>query len=335
MIEKINPILRGWMNYFRVGQSRVCFRMVKQWVARKVRQHLMRARGRKGYGWKRWSSAWLYEQLGLFDDYRLVPWSARKSPLPDWPHKPCHEANRCAQCGKSARWVRCATDYLRGMANLTDVRRASYRASYRTNVTMVSHSSIAPRRIPQQKRGKRRVDGFLRAAASVIAEMGYERATMSAIAQRSHSSVGSLYQFFPNKLALAEALRNQYVKNVEQSWITIGRQATDMSAEDLTRRVVELQIEIIKNHPVLLALLDVPPASQARRELIRARIAEVLISHKPRMSRATALRIASVVQQVSRGLLSLYAQAGAGERIAIIDEFKSVLTGYLVPKLKS
>jgi len=202
------------------------------------------------------------------------------------------------------------------------------------NVNMISYSSIAPRRIPQQKRGQRRVDSFLQAAAAVIAEMGYERATMSVIAQRSHSSVGSLYQFFPNKLALAEALRNQCIRNIEQSWKTLGRQAGDMSAEDLTSRLVELQIEIIKNRPVLLALLDVPPVSQARRELIRARIAEVLISHKPRMSRATALRIASVVQQVSRGLLMLYAQAGASERIAIIEEFKAVLTGYLVPKLR-
>jgi len=179
------------------------------------------------------------------------------------------------------------------------------------------------------------VDGFLRAAASVITEVGYEKATMSAIAKRSGSSVGSLYQFFPHKRAVAEALRNQYVRNVEQSWITLGRQAGDMNAEDLTSRLVELQVEIIKNHPVLLALLDVPPISHARRELIRTRIAEVLIARQPRMSRAAALRIASVVQQISRALLSLYAQAGVSEGIAIIEEFKSVLTGYLVPNLKT
>jgi RNA-directed DNA polymerase len=46
-IVKINPILRGWVNYFRVGHSRRCFGVVKRWVEKKVRQHLMRARGRK------------------------------------------------------------------------------------------------------------------------------------------------------------------------------------------------------------------------------------------------------------------------------------------------
>ena len=157
---------------------------------------------------------------------------------------------------------------------------------------------------------------------------------MSAIARRSGSSVGSLYQFFPHKLAVAEALRNHYIRSIEQSWISLGRQAAEMSAEALTGRLVELQIELMKNYPALLALLDVPPSSQARRELIRARIAEVLISHKTHMPKATALRIASVVQQVSRGLLILYGRADVDEKTAIIDEFKLVLTGYLVPKLK-
>jgi RNA-directed DNA polymerase len=50
VIEEINPILRGWVNYFRVGHSHRCFVMVKRWVEKRVRRHLMRARGRKGMG---------------------------------------------------------------------------------------------------------------------------------------------------------------------------------------------------------------------------------------------------------------------------------------------
>jgi RNA-directed DNA polymerase len=79
VIAKINPILRGWVNYFRVGHSSLCFGVVKRWVEKKVRQHLMRARGRKGFGWTRWSSDWLYERLGLFNDYRLRRWSVAKA----------------------------------------------------------------------------------------------------------------------------------------------------------------------------------------------------------------------------------------------------------------
>ena len=82
VIEQINPILRGWVNYFAVGDASECFSFVRDWVEKKVRGHLMRARERPGLGWKRWSRKWLYEKLGLYNDYRLHrPWSLPKVPL--------------------------------------------------------------------------------------------------------------------------------------------------------------------------------------------------------------------------------------------------------------
>ena len=71
VIERINPILRGWVNYFAVGHSSRCFSFVKDWVEKKIRRHLMRARKRKGFGWRRWSRQWLYSELGLFNAYRV------------------------------------------------------------------------------------------------------------------------------------------------------------------------------------------------------------------------------------------------------------------------
>ncbi len=176
---------------------------------------------------------------------------------------------------------------------------------------------------------------FLRAAASVIAEAGYERATMSAIAERAGSCIGSLYQFFPNKRSVAEALRAEYVDDVEQSWAALAREAPALGAAPLASRLVSLQIQIVKSHPALLALLDVPPTphTRSRRRLVRDRIAMVLTAHRRRMSGAAALRTASVVQQVSKALLTLYAHAAAEEKPAVIEEFEDILTAYLVPKL--
>ena len=71
LIAEINPKLRGWANYFRIGHASRCFAFVRQWVEKKVRRQLMRARNRRGFGWKRWSTAWLYDTLGLFADYRV------------------------------------------------------------------------------------------------------------------------------------------------------------------------------------------------------------------------------------------------------------------------
>ena len=74
VITEINPILRGWVNYFRIGNSGRCFAYVMNWVEKKVRRHLMRARNRAGFGWTRWSTAALYttlELFGLFRDYHV------------------------------------------------------------------------------------------------------------------------------------------------------------------------------------------------------------------------------------------------------------------------
>ncbi len=71
LIEKLNPILRGWINYFAAGHSSRCFSFIRNWVEQKIRRHLAKSRLRRGFGWKRWSRQWLYETLGLFNDYRV------------------------------------------------------------------------------------------------------------------------------------------------------------------------------------------------------------------------------------------------------------------------
>jgi RNA-directed DNA polymerase len=71
VVEIINPILRGWVNYFAAGHASKCFRMIQRWVELKIRRHMMRSRKRRGFGWDRWSTSWLYERLGLFSGYRL------------------------------------------------------------------------------------------------------------------------------------------------------------------------------------------------------------------------------------------------------------------------
>jgi RNA-directed DNA polymerase len=71
VIEIINPILRGWVNYFRVGHSSRCFGYVKDWVEKKVRRNLMRATKGNRFGWDRWSRDWLYKNLGLYGNYKV------------------------------------------------------------------------------------------------------------------------------------------------------------------------------------------------------------------------------------------------------------------------
>jgi len=71
VIAEINPILRGWVQYFAIGHANRCFSFVREWVERKVRRHLRQNQQRGGYGWRRWRRAWLYGTLGLFRAYRV------------------------------------------------------------------------------------------------------------------------------------------------------------------------------------------------------------------------------------------------------------------------
>jgi len=82
VVEIINPVLRGWTNYFRIGNSRRDFTFIEDWVEKKIRRHLGRARQRRGFGWKKWSKAWLYRELGVFNDYRIRYFKSRPKATP-------------------------------------------------------------------------------------------------------------------------------------------------------------------------------------------------------------------------------------------------------------
>jgi RNA-directed DNA polymerase len=71
VVAVINPILRGWVNYFAIGHSSRCLQFVQRWVELKIRRHMMRSRNRRGFGWERWTTQRLYATLGLFNSYRV------------------------------------------------------------------------------------------------------------------------------------------------------------------------------------------------------------------------------------------------------------------------
>ena len=71
LVAELNPILMGWVNYFRMGNSSRTFQSVQRYVELRVRRFAMRQRLRRGFGWKRWSRQVVYGEWGLFNNYRV------------------------------------------------------------------------------------------------------------------------------------------------------------------------------------------------------------------------------------------------------------------------
>jgi group II intron reverse transcriptase/maturase len=80
IMSKINAVLAGWVNYFRVGNSNRAFSEVRDYVEMKVRTLLTRRKRRKkrSIGWRRWSNEYLYGVLGLYWDWKIHPLKGAK-----------------------------------------------------------------------------------------------------------------------------------------------------------------------------------------------------------------------------------------------------------------
>ncbi|MGH9535350.1 MAG: helix-turn-helix domain-containing protein, partial [Terriglobales bacterium] len=118
--------------------------------------------------------------------------------------------------------------------------------------------AMAPRRVPSQARGRKRVERLLAAAAAEIGERGYDSATMSGIAQRAETAIGSLYQFFPNKEAVAEALRVRYAAAAAPLWRDLAGAAPRLNTPEIARGLVRASLEMIERCPVFVALVEAP-----------------------------------------------------------------------------
>src|SRR5580658_9551771 len=104
----------------------------------------------------------------------------------------------------------------------------------------------SPRR---QERGKKRMAELLRAAGQVFADVGYETATTNAIAARAGVSPGTLYQFFPNKQAIAEALANAYAAKNQALNDVFELSAAEVPLRDLIDQLVGPFLEFRRNSP--------------------------------------------------------------------------------------
>ena len=121
---------------------------------------------------------------------------------------------------------------------------------------------------PQRDVGRQRVAELLQAAAAVIQERGFEAATMAEIAARADAKIGSLYRFFPNKDAVADALMRRYAEALQAEYDAIHAHAADATPQELADILVDLLVKLRPQAGALATFLDFNADwTEARRRL--------------------------------------------------------------------
>ncbi|MGI4831269.1 MAG: TetR/AcrR family transcriptional regulator [Janthinobacterium lividum] len=200
----------------------------------------------------------------------------------------------------------------------------------------MASTSATSGRLPQQNRAAVRRASILRAAERLFAEVGYDSVTMTAIATQAQASVGALYDYFPDKLAVAVALITQYTHEAEAHWANYLQPSPDRDSAALAEVFMEGILAFAHSRPAYLPLFGAPLANsrtKSDREPLRKTIADALQRLKPSLTADRAFLNAQVVVEIVRGMLGVYRQATFTEQDAIVAEFKKVMRLYLADAL--
>ena len=123
-------------------------------------------------------------------------------------------------------------------------------SSYSSRSSSSDSSLDGLRRQPKQQRGKERVERILAAAATVFDEMGYDAATTHLIAAKADTSIGSLYQFFPDKAAIFKAMELRHLERVQDMWEkTDIEKLSNLPLRQMAKSLVSDVVELFA-HPV-------------------------------------------------------------------------------------
>jgi AcrR family transcriptional regulator len=183
-------------------------------------------------------------------------------------------------------------------------------------------------RAPKRQRGHDRVAILLEAAAKTFCEKGYDAATMTEIAAEARSSIGSLYQFFPTKPLLAEALHIERLERLKEVLSELEEQMDGRSAADIGEAIFDRLGAFIEEFPefaVLAGRRDIPKERKTRsRAELKARIAAILARANPPVSGEIVL-LSSIILELLRIAVAAATDPDALEDHQLIKELRQML----------
>jgi AcrR family transcriptional regulator len=201
---------------------------------------------------------------------------------------------------------------------------------------MASSNSSPAIRKPQRQRGVARVESLLEAAGEAFAEKGYDAATMTEIAARAGASIGSLYQFFPTKELVAEALVARYVSALHADLRRMAGLARSMDARSLGAKLLRTVYEFRRKNPGFVTLGEATNLPDSivlgLRNTLRELITDILVAFAPEIAREKLRPQSFVLLQLMKSFAALSAEPGIKGRkdvLAALEDTFVLALGHL------
>ena len=204
---------------------------------------------------------------------------------------------------------------------------------------MPSQPPATPRKRPKQERSQATVQAILTATAHILTEEGYNHFTTNKVAERAGVSIGSLYQYFPNKdsllLALAEHHADQMVQLAKDHLEEVG----DRSIPEFIRQIVKAAIAAHAVNPKLHRVLhEQVPHSQVMRQFDPAKMENLLRSFleercdqlQPKNLDLTVFIVERTIRGLIHGAMTEHPEFLKTKELE--EELTSLLSYYLLKK---
>lgn len=196
-----------------------------------------------------------------------------------------------------------------------------------------------PRR--RQSRGERRIAQLLEAAASVFCSSGYTGASTNAIAREAGVSPGTLYQFFPNKEAIAVELGDRLIHRMREAHGLVFTEANAaLPLREMLDAILDPLIGFNLENPAFLTLINGPEVPgrladdhDALHDSLQRQVEDLISFRAPGLPKEQCVHIASMAFAIFKGGLTLIASHEGAEQAAYVDELKAALYHYLAPTL--
>jgi AcrR family transcriptional regulator len=189
----------------------------------------------------------------------------------------------------------------------------------------------------RQERGARRAEAMLAAAAALFAERGFEGTSLNAIAKAAGVTIASIYQYFPNRQAIIDAVAEFYLAAFRAEQRDSIELARDLSLSDLIRLGVTKLFDFHTKYGGVKAFLDADPRRAPSIQTIHeevANFAPVIVRYYPHHPYDELTQAVFVLSAIIRGAAASLATAEAlGKRAAFIDDVTLAAEHYVLAKL--